>query len=140
MHSVADNLTFWGILTLIGLIIFSIIPINVYSKSKYDYKPFTIGNYAIIAIPSWISIILVWYLKHGPGKYVNYKYLYYIVILLIVLVSCIVVGKSILKQTRNMIIALYSPGVLLLLSMVVAFIFILVLVVVLIGPAFQQFG
>lgn len=128
-----EVLAILAILTLIGLIIYSIFAINAYSIIKYDYKPFQLSNFTIIAVPCFISIILYWHLEPESGGYVNYKDLNHIVLYLLCVGSYIFVSVSIFKRTKNIIIALYSTSLLLLGSILVAFILIGFIIVAISG-------
>jgi hypothetical protein len=119
-----EVITILVVLTIIGLIIYSIFAVNAYCIVKYNYKPLQIKNLIIIAVPCFISIILFWHLEPENGGYVNYKDLNHIVLYLLVLGSSIFVSTLIFKHTKNILIALYSTLLLLIGSIIIAFILI----------------
>ena len=114
-----------AILTFLGIIIYSIPTINAYSLSRYDYKPFQIGNLAIIAVPCFISIVIFWSLEPNNGGYVDYKDLNHLVLYLLVLGSCMIVGISIYNHTKNILISVYSAFLIFVGSILIVFMVIL---------------
>jgi hypothetical protein len=124
------SLSVLGILCFIGLLYLSLVTINEHYGSKINYKPFNIDNFIIIAIPCFISIILLaliddW-VNHTKIN-IDYKDLNHIVLYIFVTIACAIVCMLIYSKTRSIVIAVYSTVLIFIGAVFVALIIILVI-------------
>lgn len=96
-----------GAFFFIAIIVWSIDAIDEYSENKYDFRPFSIKNTALMLIPPVLLLLTHFFIKEGASWQDNLHDLNIIVLIILALISFLGIFIYIAKNS-NFYIALYS--------------------------------